>query len=47
MKTYIVNAINTVLSALFPLREPGRPSVFIQDTWLEKHSRFPFVQDWF
>ena len=41
------NTINTILSILFPFRElKDRPSVFIQDTWLDKVMRPTQVKDY-
>jgi hypothetical protein len=39
--------INHILTYLFPHQEPvGRPSVFIQETWLEKIMRPAQVKDY-
>ena len=45
MKHYII----TILNFLFPfkdLKDYNRPSVFIQQTWLEKNSSDPYVKDY-
>lgn len=43
MKTFICN----ILSELFPFKEiTDKPSVFIQDTWLEKTMRPTQVKDY-
>jgi hypothetical protein len=42
-----MKAITKILSFLFPFKElNGKPSVFIQDTWLEKNTRPLQVKDY-
>jgi hypothetical protein len=39
--------IHTILSILFPFKDlPSRPSIFIQETWLEKTMRPTQVKDY-
>jgi len=39
--------INTILSILFPFRELNdRPSVFVQQSWLEKLLTSPQIKDY-
>ena len=43
----IKTVVNNVLSIVFPHKEPlGLPSVFIQETWLEKIMRPTQIQDY-
>ena len=38
MKPHIINTVKEILNFLFPFEELNdRPSVFIQQTWLEKN----------
>jgi hypothetical protein len=42
-----MKAITKILSILFPFKElNGKPSVFIQETWLEKNTRPLQVKDY-
>ena len=41
------NTINTILSILFPFKEPiARKSVFIQETWIDNVMRDTQVKDY-
>lgn len=47
MKLHIINTVKEILNFLFPFEELNdRPSVFIQQTWLEKNLDSLHVKDY-
>jgi hypothetical protein len=47
MKLHIIHIVKEILSFLFPFEELNdRPSVFIQETWLDKAMRPTQIKDY-
>jgi hypothetical protein len=46
MKKHITKTINTILTFLFPNKPLPKASIFMEETWLERNTRYPFIKDW-
>jgi hypothetical protein len=45
MNKNIKTIIETILSKLFPVESFGRCSVFVQQSWIERHMQEPYLKD--
>ena len=45
MNKNLKTVIETILSKLFPVESFGRCSVFVQQSWIERHMQEPYLKD--